>query len=311
MSDEKASSKYKSRRSRILYLITTLIIVVFSAYGLVTWFMFRGSQDRLIEKSKEKLIETEAENINSAASYIVKLLLPIFDATNSNMSAEEIAMSIMNRKIMEGQRVLSEEINKMMKAGLLGLEEILYVELPTTFITEPLVMLSSDESLIYTWEVPEYLLEATNEGTSYLYTEEGFPELGLQGKYLITITFLEWEGSDNSALYTIKNMEDEVAVLDDFFSNEQKNINLVLGFVIPGSILFIILIIFFVLSYLIRKRITEPVDELASVADQVNQGNLEVDITIHEGGEFEGLERAFKEMVEGFRRIIDKSVGEE
>ena len=68
---------------------------------------------------------------------------------------------------------------------------------------------------------------------------------------------------------------------------------------------------FFVLSYMIRRRITEPVDQLAAAAEQINEGNLDVDIAVHEGGEFEGLERAFKQMVDSWRTYIDKSVGEE
>jgi nitrogen fixation/metabolism regulation signal transduction histidine kinase len=40
------------------------------------------------------------------------------------------------------------------------------------------------------------------------------------------------------------------------------------------------------------------------------KGNLDVDIEVHEGGEFEGLERAFKEMVESTKRLIARSVGE-
>lgn len=308
MNDKKSSSK--SKRSRILYLITALIIVVFVAFGLVTWFIYRGSQDRLVEKSKEKLIETEAENINSAADYIVELLLPLFEEAMGDMTSEEFAMSVMNREVIEAQRIIAEEIDKMMEAGLLGLDEIIYVLVPEGLITEPLVLLASDESLIYAWEVPEYLLEAVYEGTPYIYTEEGIPELDLQGKYLTTIEGIESEEGPDSAVYTVKNMEEEVAALDDFFSDEQSTLNLIMGLVIFGSILLVILITFFVLSYMIRKRITDPVDELVVAAEQVNEGNLDVDIAVHEGGEFEELERAFKEMVESFRRIIDQSVGE-
>jgi nitrogen fixation/metabolism regulation signal transduction histidine kinase len=310
MSDERLSLKYKKKRSRILYLITALIIVVFIAYGLATWFIFRGSQDRLVEKSKEKLIETEAENINSAADYIVELLLPLFEEAMGDMTDEEFAMSVMNQEVIEAQRIMAVEIEKMMEAGLLGLDEIIYVMLPGTFISEPYVLLSSDESLIYTWEVPEHLLEGAYEGTTYFYTEGGIPELDLQGKYLITIEYIESDTGSDSVVYTVKNMEEKVAVLDDFFSDEQSNINLVMGLVIFGSIIVVILITFFILSYMIRKRITDPVDELVAAAEQINEGNLDVEIQVHEGGDFEGLERAFKQMVDSWREYIDKSVGD-
>ncbi len=41
---------------------------------------------------------------------------------------------------------------------------------------------------------------------------------------------------------------------------------------------------------------------------EVMTGNLDVDVKVHEGGDFEGLEYAFKEMVESFRKYIAKSI---
>ena len=41
------------------------------------------------------------------------------------------------------------------------------------------------------------------------------------------------------------------------------------------------------------------------------EGNLDIDIVVHQGGEFEGLETAFKEMVESFRVYIARSIGED
>jgi len=61
----------------------------------------------------------------------------------------------------------------------------------------------------------------------------------------------------------------------------------------------------------IGKRITRPIDELSAAAEEVMEGNLDVEIEVRRGEEFEGLKRAFKDMVESFRRYIAKSVGEE
>jgi len=41
------------------------------------------------------------------------------------------------------------------------------------------------------------------------------------------------------------------------------------------------------------------------------EGNLDVDVEVHKGGDFENLERAFKEMVDSIRKYIAKSTGEE
>jgi HAMP domain-containing protein len=311
MSDEETSAKYKKKRTRILYLITALIIVVFIAYGLVTWFIFRGSQDRLVEKSKEKLIETEAANINSALGYISDLIVEMLDEQAIVESPEEFLLAIQNREITKEQLLVSQEINEMMKGGLLGLDLLINVLLPDgVFSNEPLVVVASDDDLIYNWEMPDYILEAIEDGKTFLYMEDGIPGLNLTGEQLITIRVSKALTLDIAVL-AVKSMQDKVAAIDSFFGDEQRSINLVLGLVILCSIIFIILISFFVLSYMIRKRITEPVDELAAAAEQVNQGNLDVEVSVHEGGDFEGLERAFKEMVESWRRYIDKSVGEE
>ncbi len=308
MSEGKSSSKTK--RSRILYLITTLIIVVFVTFGLVTWFIYRGSQNRLIEKSKEKLIESEAENISSALGYLSELILEMLREEVGQRGVPQFMLAIQDRKITDEQLFVSQETDEMMEKGLLGLELMLNVVLPDgVFLTEPLVVVASDESLIYTWEMPDYVMEAIENGETFIYREDGIPELDLSGEQLITIEMTKAETLDIAVL-AIKSMEEKVAGIDDFFSDEQGKINLFMGLVIFGSIIVIILISFFVLSYMIRRRITEPVDELAAAAEQVNEGNLDVEITVHKGGDFEGLERAFKQMVESFRRIIEKSVGE-
>ena len=109
----------------------------------------------------------------------------------------------------------------------------------------------------------------------------------------------------------IKPMDEEIASINDFYSEESRKTSLTLGLVVGISILVVILISFFVLSYLIRKRITEPIEELASSAGEVMDGNLDVDVKVHEGGDFANLERAFKEMLESIRKMIAKSVGGE
>lgn len=311
MGDKKASLRLGSRRSRILYMITALIIGVFVVYGLVSWFVFRGSQSRLVEKSKEKLIEGDAANINSAAEYVTDLLTPLFLEKMRGMTTEDFARAVINKEVLEAQRAVSDEIDRMMEVGFLGLDEIMQVMLPGAMINEPVVLLASDEGLIFRWRMPDYMLDAVNNGETYMYMEDGIPELGLQGKYLVTFNPYDWEGRLRSVTLCVKSMDEEIGALNSFFDEEQGRINLILAAVVFGSILLVIVITFFVLSHLIRKRITEPVDELAKAAEQVTEGNLDVEIKVHEGGEFEVLERAYKQMVENWRKIIEKSLGSE
>ena len=105
------------------------------------------------------------------------------------------------------------------------------------------------------------------------------------------------------------NTPDSIAEIEGFYDQERNRINMVLAGVIGGSILVVFLISFFILSYLIRRRITEPIDELSAAAERVMEGDLDVNITVHEGGDFQGLERAFREMVASFRKMIARSVG--
>jgi methyl-accepting chemotaxis protein len=99
--------------------------------------------------------------------------------------------------------------------------------------------------------------------------------------------------------------------INAFYDDERSSADLLLWLTVIISILAVAIISFFVLSSLIRKRITEPIDELAAAAEEVMQGNLDVEINVHAGGEFEALERAFKEMVEGFRAFLERSTSEE
>ncbi|MBN1288086.1 MAG: HAMP domain-containing protein [Actinobacteria bacterium] len=50
-------------------------------------------------------------------------------------------------------------------------------------------------------------------------------------------------------------------------------------------------------------RITEPIDELADAAEQVIAGNLDMEVPVRRGEEFEGLKNAFNEMLRNIRKI--------
>jgi nitrogen fixation/metabolism regulation signal transduction histidine kinase len=109
----------------------------------------------------------------------------------------------------------------------------------------------------------------------------------------------------------VKDMSDRVAEVNAFYEDERSGVDLLLWLTMIISILVVGVISFFVLSHLIRKRITEPIDKLTATAEVVMEGNLDVEVEVQEGGEFEVLEAAFKEMVESFRNYIAKSVEED
>lgn len=312
MSDLSTHSSRSSGRVRILYLVTTLVIAVFIVYGLVSWLTFRGSQSRLIEKSREKLIQTQVQSITSTADYLSSIFIAMFEEKLDRLKPEEMAIAFANREITEAQKALVEEFKKVTEKGLQGQELLLVILLPTPLNPKPTVIISSEESLIYEWEVPDYLAKAIDEGDSYIWMEEGIPELDLQGEYVMVISrFDDQETGGATASVSVKSMKEELADIEGFFDQERSYINLVMGAVVLGSVLVVFAITFFILNYLIRKRITEPVEGLAAAAGEVMEGNLDVEIEVHRGGEFEVLERTFKEMVESFRKYIARSVGED
>ncbi len=312
MREKGLTERFKKKKSGILYMITALIIVVFIAYGLVTMFIFRDSQDQLIDKSIDKILETEMQNLASASSYIAELLLPVFEEKISGATPQELIDALLNKKLTEGQRFIIQEMKRMVESGLFELESVSIVMLPSAFNPEPIVIAASDESLIYEWEVPDEILELIEGGGGYIYREEGFADMGLSGPYAIIADKTISPTSGTAVGYVfVKPMGDKVAAIDAFYNDERNRTNALLWITVIISVLAVVAISFFVLSYLIRRRITEPIDELAAAAEEVMEGNLEVEIAVHESGEFAGLERAFKEMVESFRKYIAKSVGEE
>jgi methyl-accepting chemotaxis protein len=198
----------------------------------------------------------------------------------------------------------------MIDTGFHGLRMVLMIAAASQFMPEALVWASNDEGLIYSWEVPEYILTAIEEGTPYILMEDGIPELGLEGYHIITFN----EMPDPLGLgvsFTnmgVKSMHEEIAAINDFYNQERKRVNLYLAIIILCTIALVVLITFFFLNYLIRKQITRPVEELSTAAEQVMQGNFDVQVSIQAGEELESLKRAFNEMVESFRKYLTKPV---
>lgn len=88
MASSVVSDEYKSSRSSVLYTITGLVVAVFIVFGLVISAVFISSQDTLIDKSKDKIIQTEVDNITSAIDYVTDLLMPVFNQKAQEMTVQ-------------------------------------------------------------------------------------------------------------------------------------------------------------------------------------------------------------------------------
>jgi len=308
-------SRFKRKRSRILYEITGLIVVVLVISGLVTFFLVRNSQNELINKSVDKVIETEANNITSALNYLTQTEIEsgMTGIGMENFDAAQFLQDMGEKKLGEFQKKAGEAMKKMVDSGFFDLEYYFVIVPPSALSNEPFVVVSADESMVYNWEVPGYLLEAMESGEPYLLREEGMSELDLQGAQLMV--FISEESPVVEGFYTtsvcVIPMQERIDAINAFYDEERGSVSLTLFLSVFLSILAVILITFFVLNYLIRRRITEPIDQLAAEAEEVMDGNLDVEVEVHEGGEFQNLERAFKEMVQSIRKYIIRSTGEE
>ncbi len=301
--------KFKHARSKILYQITAILIVVFLAGGLAIFFLVRSSYENLIDKNIDKLVQSEAENIYGIFEYAIELGTASYFEYESIIGLEELQNAIKEKRLSELQMRLNQNLKDILGEGTLGLKIIMLIPVKTSITQEPILYACSDESLVYHWEVPEYLVQAIEKGTQYIWMENGIPELGLKDEHLIVIKKIDEPSFGYLAGFVgIKPMHEEILAINDFYDKEKRNTSLFLLVVVAGSMIIVVLVTFTLIRYLIHKRITKPIDELSAMAEEVMEGNLDVEIKVRKGEEFEGLKRAFKAMVESFRKIIDRSV---
>jgi len=305
-----STKKPEKRQLGILREITLLLVAVFVAFGLIAYFVIRASENRLIDKSVEKLKQTEAENISSSYRYLMDLLAPQLEEEGIRAgSLQDIMRSVLNREISGIQDFVSEELSRMVDSGLLGLSLNIFIFEDFPGLDEPFVFASSDPSLVSRWEVPEYLRQAIRTGRPYLWMEGGIPELGLEGEHLIVVVQRDLPRYGlRTGFAGIKDMRGKVAAINDFYRQEQRSTDLILLLLVLLGIAVISIITFIVLAYLIRIRITEPIEELSRAAEKVMEGDLDVHITVRAGEEFEQLKAAFKSMVEEWGRLMARSL---
>jgi nitrogen fixation/metabolism regulation signal transduction histidine kinase len=320
MAEQKESKGLKRKRSRILYEITGLVVILMIIMGVLSFLFINSAFDRLIDKSVEKLVEEQAATIHTGLRYVAESETEVIVGDIRQFNMEELLE--MTRTSIEtevpSEMILTavDRLQELVDERVLGLELVFEIAMPAPpIIDEPIILISTDEALIF-GEVPEKVLAAVEEaedgGKAYVYLEEGMPEIGLEGEYLLSL----FNMSQVDPLLTgywgahFVSMKEAVADINDFYDSERTRSTVIIALIVGGSILLIILITFFVLSYLIRRQITEPIDTLVSAAGEVMEGNLDVEVEVHEGGDFENLERAFKEMVNSIRTYISKSTGE-
>ncbi|MBN2168491.1 MAG: HAMP domain-containing protein [Actinobacteria bacterium] len=311
--NKRSDAKYRRGRSLILFQITVLVLVVVLISGGANLIIFRRSQNNLIEESKKKLIETEASVIASSHDF-VSGFLPDFPAYKEVAAQEpSVIKSDLSSAVAEGrtapiQQATNEVLKNMVDTGFFELDAVVEAVPPTETGPGGLIIFASDNSFMYK-ELPRELADLVeNNGKSYTLLKDGVASLGLDGEHLVTF----YKNKSNPAgvttwYFDFKPMHQELAAIDDFYSNESSYINIVLASVVGGSIIVLAIITYLILSWLLKRKITKPIDELAAAAEQVMEGDLDAKVTVRAGEEFEGLKAVFNRMLDSINAVFMKS----
>ena len=307
------SRGWGNSRSAILLRITILISVVMLLAGAGTFLLLRNSQRNMVDGCIENLVQTEVGNFSESYNYIGNLLSPIYAVKFKDIPESDLFYSLQHQEISELQHELNGDLAQMVDSGFMGLEEVMVVLPPSPLMSSPLVLASSDPGLVYKCALPDDLVDALSEGRSFIWRENGFPELGLEGECLASVGSVEsplFKGM-SYAYIGFKPMGGQVAAIRSFYDEQVRSANIKLGLMLEGSIIAIILVIFLLLNYLLRRRLTGPIEKLSEAADRLAEGDLDVNIEVHRGSAIEGLELAFRALVENLRRYVSMSVGED
>jgi len=309
--DSAAAAGLAPGKSRTLGYITCFLAIVFVAWGLVTFAVFNHWQNELIDTGRNKLVEETSLYFINASHYIRDTLDPVITEKMekeglTNLSLEEQSALMLQGEISDYQHFYNEFSRQLVELGALGMQRILVVLSGEYIPGGSIVVVSDDESLVYNWAVPDYLLEAIDDDEPYLYREDGIDELGLEGEQIIAIEVFDLRGV-TQAYIGVKSMHDEIMEMRNFYSDEKTSIYITLLPVMSGALIAFILLTFLVTRFLIHRNITGPVVELSAAVSEVMDGNLDVDIPVREGEELEGLKFAFREMVESFRRLMARA----
>ncbi|MBN2169164.1 MAG: HAMP domain-containing protein [Actinobacteria bacterium] len=317
-----SSKAGKIRRSRfkpksmMLVEVVALFTVLFVLSGVASLLVVNMSMNNYSKKSQDILIETEAALIDSSHEFGLKLVMianPIASQPeNSQEQMQEFIRAFNNKEISYIQEEGSQLLGNMVKYSLFGFVLVYDVLPPSPLTSDYTVVISSDLNFIYSTPPEEVIKMLEKEEDSYQLFENGFPEMGLDGAYLVT-TFKFGE-TPGSPLYfwsvEYRPMEEELADIESFYQQESRKLTWTMVLVVVICLIAMSLITYFSLGYLIKKQITEPIDELVVVSREVMEGDLDVEVTVRPGEEFEGLKKAFNQMITTLRDLVEKSTGQ-
>ncbi|MBN1290096.1 MAG: hypothetical protein JXA49_10730, partial [Actinobacteria bacterium] len=290
----KYGSGLRRAGSRVLFKISVILLSVLIVFSVVSFLFFRRSQNRLIQRSKDQLVEYKVELIDSANNYLINAINMIQKLTVPDASPQSIQKDIeegaSEESITPAQRVVNDILQSMVENRLFEYDLAVFTTTAGSG-SEMAIVNSSNDEFMYEQLPPELVgfisgevggnPEGEDEGSqvSYMLVEGGFPELSLDGEYLVTAYMFKPDSAESDFYYIgFTPMHDELAAINSFYSSERNNINLMLGLILGGSIIVLIIITFLFLNYLIRRKITRPIDELSAAAGHAMEGDIDVEV---------------------------------
>ncbi|MBN2169273.1 MAG: HAMP domain-containing protein [Actinobacteria bacterium] len=311
---EKGTSR-RSSRSIILVQITALVAIIFLVFGIVSLLGNRRSQNNLIEASKEKMIECEAETISSSGDYIIKLVYELISASGGKVdlatTQEQLTTAIVNQERTQLVDYGIGKLDELIQMGVYGLD-MAFVALPEIppLIEKPMVIMSSTPDLMF-MKLSGKLTSLMEKDYSYKLFEEGIPELGLDGAHLLMAAPLTTDITAGQTVYLFmaKPMQEQLDAMNDYYKKENNSATVFMIILTVICIAILVFVTFFVLSYLIRNRITRPIDELEEAAEKVIEGDFDSEVPVRPGEEFTNLKKAFNGMISSIRDVINKATG--
>jgi methyl-accepting chemotaxis protein len=285
---------------------------LFVAYGLAGFAIFNHWQNGLVGEGTDEMIRGISAYFANESDFIRHTLDPVITEKlvregMRELSLEEQYALIVNKQFSDYQRFYNQFCADLVERSALGLDAVFVILSGMGIPGGSTVVVSNDESMIYEWPVPSYLLEAIDDETPYLYLEGGVPELGLEGEHIIFVEVFSY-AQLTQAYVGVKSLRAEVGEMRDFYESERKAVSARYIPTVAVSLVALVLLSLLVLGFLLRRNITRPVEELSEAAGRVMQGDLDVEIAVREGEDLAGLQRAFREMVESLRRLISRSV---
>lgn len=308
--------KQQKTGSGILLQVSILILVVFILSGIVSLMLNLRSTNELTEKNKEKIIKALVQDMSTSFTYIADdLQEEVIASPNVGVvSIPEFVDAIVNKDVMPVQVEANSKMKEIVDEGVLETELLAFVipEAPPV-IEEPVLFMSSEEKLMYS-EVPDEILEILDSGDEHGIIEDGISEWDLRDEQLVV--FEEFSIGESAGIgwsgyaTALRPIHDDIEEINENLNKEKEDLNILMLIVVACFSVALFIIIFVVLSYLIRSRITRPIEELSEAAEQVIEGDFNVEVSVREGEEFANLKNVFNLMLKSMREFIMRSVSE-